>query len=292
MRLRLLTAVLLVAAACGSPGEVAGTDGETAPTTTSAPVTTASPSTTVETDPDEQAALDAARARWADAAPDDYRYVLRRSCECDTEWVAPHTVVVRDGEVVHQVSAHGGAPPDGAVERIADLFEHIQRAIDAGTENHVVYDRATGAPIDVQLDLPGIAADGGVSLTVDFDDQTDELAELAAARARWERSGIDDYRLQYQVRCFCPQAVVTVDVVDGDIDAVSVEPPESAPVDDGRTVEDLFDVVAGAYDTGAASVSVTYSQTTGHPVELFVDVSEMMADEEHGASVLSLTPTD
>ncbi|MDH3706322.1 MAG: DUF6174 domain-containing protein [Acidimicrobiia bacterium] len=292
MRIRLLIVALVVlTAACGSSGQTAGTDGQTAPTTTG-PTGTSTPTTTaVVPDGTEQGALDAARARWDEVALVDYRYVLRRSCECDVEWVAPHTVVVRAGEVVHQQTAYGDEPPEGALMSIDEIFDRIQRAIDAGTDNQVEYDDVSGAPLDVQLDLPGIAADGGFALSVDFDDQTDELAELAAARARWDGAGIGDYQLRYQVNCFCPRAVVTVDVVDGAIETVAVEPHESAPVDRGRTVDDLFDVVAHAYDTGAASVTVAYHADTGYPVEYFVDVHEMMADEEHGVTVLALAAT-
>lgn len=182
--------VVVLLVACGSAADTVGTahtggpDGTTAPTTTVEPSpvsTTSSPPTVAgPVDADEQAALDAARATWDAAALVDYRYVLHRNCECPVEWVSPHIVIVHDGEVVAERLAWLDQDPPGPALTIEDVFSAIEDGIRRGSENHVTYHADTGAPKDVQIDLPAIAADGGFDLRVELTPLTAEQAAAAA----------------------------------------------------------------------------------------------------------------
>ena len=116
--------------------------------------------------------------------------------------------------------------------------------------------------------------------------------DLAAARQRWAEAGIDDYVMTYQQLCFCPEIVVTVKVEDGELVDTDVagDGASGGFTIEGQTVEDMFDEIGEAIDGGAASVEATYDPTDGHPERYFIDVNEMIVDEEHGNTVLELIP--
>jgi hypothetical protein len=62
------------------------------------------------------------------------------------------------------------------------------------------------------------------------------------------------------------------------------------PLSEYQTVEDLFAVLADAYDRGAASVRASYDAETGQPTEFFIDYDEQIADEEVGFTVEPVRP--
>lgn len=134
---------LLVVAGCGDDDApvTAGTD----PTTT----------TVVPADP-EQARLDEARQRWAEAGLDDYRLTWTVQCFC------PRTAFVDtivDGEVVDHEQAPGSdALDDPGPKTVPDVFDEVQAAIDEEPAMlDVTYDEATGAVTswfaDYRLDM-------------------------------------------------------------------------------------------------------------------------------------------
>lgn len=121
---------------------------------------------------------------------------------------------------------------------------------------------------------------------------------LAANRARWTAAGIDDYRMTVQPQCFCPPLRFTVEVRDG----VPVSHAFDDPAEDARigelnqeraaeldTVEELFAMVENALEPAPATLRAAYGEQ-GWPREFWVDVSEMMADEEHGFTVTDFQP--
>lgn len=124
----------------------------------------------------------------------------------------------------------------------------------------------------------------------------DGEAELAANRQRWEAEGLDDYRFTYTRHCFCmPQdrGPFEVTVRGGEVAAVTYEgegePSDRAP-SEYQTVEDLFALLAEAYDRDAARVDVTYDPATGQPTSFYIDYSERVADEELGFDVEPVRP--
>ena len=53
----------------------------------------------------------------------------------------------------------------------------------------------------------------------------------------------------------------------------------------------MFGEIEKALDDGAFSVDATYDPELGYPTEYFIDVEELMADEEFGVVVLQLSPS-
>ena len=113
---------------------------------------------------------------------------------------------------------------------------------------------------------------------------------LDEAHERWARTGIDDYEMTYRDVCFCPETELAVTVRDGAVDDVryTVDPGMGRPPE-GLTVDDLFDELQRAVDDDAVEIRATYDTDTGRPTRYWVDLSEMMADEEHGIDVVEFS---
>ncbi len=98
------------------------------------------------TDGSAQAALDAAKERWADAGVRDYSFKVSLRCFCAREYTKAAVIVVRDGH------PHGKVPRRyRAVATVARQFRRIQDAIDEGVAGLSVVYAARGRPqrIDV-----------------------------------------------------------------------------------------------------------------------------------------------
>lgn len=124
------------------------------------------------------------------------------------------------------------------------------------------------------------------------------FAQLENSRTRWEAAGIRAYRIRSAKSCFCPTAAlgwVEITVEDGVI--TSVERQDSGPGADPvpeehwsvfDTVEDLFDLVESAIESGAYSFEVEYDLEYGHPVLVSLDYQEHTADDEVTIEVAEL----
>ena len=157
-----------------------------------------------------------------------------------------------------------------------------------------------GAPAFVNAAFESAFADGvpaGTALIVVVDAYPPEIqAALDDARARWATAGGTDYDMTLSVSCFClivpedPGARVDLEVRNGVVvsavteNGIVVDPLPSL----FRTVEELFDEIQGAIDERAARISVTY-HADGYPSDLFIDRVSLMADEEIGYTIHSLT---
>jgi hypothetical protein len=113
------------------------------------------------------ATVSAARARWADGSPANYRFDFQRHCFCVVEAVQPVTVEVRGGEIVSVVSRDGGQPVPDALNiewySIEDLFRLIDEAETGGQEVEVEY-APEGYP--TRIVIGSLAADAGVEYQV------------------------------------------------------------------------------------------------------------------------------
>jgi hypothetical protein len=56
------------------------------------------------------------------------------------------------------------------------------------------------------------------------------------------------------------------------------------------TVTEVFARIRRAIEDGSAEVRVTYDPVTGVPLEVWVDIERMMADEEWGVSITEFAP--
>lgn len=122
--------------------------------------------------------------------------------------------------------------------------------------------------------------------------------ELDENRRRFEQSVGSTYAYDYQNVCFCgpdTRENVRITVRDGArVSVTSVD--DGAPIPTARwpgflTVDEIFDDIARALDTGAAAVRVTFDPTLGYPRDVYIDVDERIADEERGYAVRELTAT-
>ena len=123
-------------------------------------------------------------------------------------------------------------------------------------------------------------------------------AQLLKAQSRWERNGASSYRYQAAWTCFCPReytAFVDVSVVDGRVTQVSfAEAGFTGDVPDPERfgpVGELFEFLQDAIGRDAARIDATFHPELGYPVEVFVDFDELLADEELGFMVRSLSAT-
>lgn len=109
--------------------------------------------------------------------------------------------------------------------------------------------------------------------------------DLARGEALWDAAGPSSYDLLVEYHCYCPPTgVVRAEVRDGVL--VATDPPGSTP----PTVPELFDLIAEALRAQAAEVRVTYHATLGYPVQLWIDRSRLVADEEFGYEVTVVAP--
>ena len=99
-------------------------------------------------------------ARWKANTPEAYRYVVRRSCDCARDVLAPYVVTVSGGETTFAfpipVEAPGGGFRDAPADpdTIADVFAAIRRASVAGNDASAGYDRRFGFPVAVTIRSP------------------------------------------------------------------------------------------------------------------------------------------
>lgn len=108
--------------------------------------------------------------------------------------------------------------------------------------------------------------------------------QVEAARSEFAASGIDTYRIRYEIQCFCPPNTVEVEVAEGRVVATNSTSYEVDPL----TVLDLYDLVLDAYREDAALVRATVSSERPRvPADIYIDRDERMADEEVGYRILS-----
>ena len=108
--------------------------------------------------------------------------------------------------------------------------------------------------------------------------------DLAAARSRWHARGFASYRFHVAQTCFCGprEGQATITVRGGRPGAVSDR------LRDAATVPRLFALVARAIRDRVAGLQVTYDARRGYVRHVYVDRSELIADEEVGYDVRDL----
>lgn len=118
-----------------------------------------------------------ARATWAQAEPESYRYRVDLSCECIG--VLSYAVTVTDGRAEQTALDSDGRPlapgtrfegetvGDGPYGPDIDgLFELLDRGLAAGNSVRAAYDAAYGFPTEAQPDVVAAAVDGSVGYRV------------------------------------------------------------------------------------------------------------------------------
>ena len=113
--------------------------------------------------------------------------------------------------------------------------------------------------------------------------------DLVENRAKWEAASSDGQSVSYtaQNSCFCPPDYtrpMNITEQNGKIvDATYADTVEAVPsyIRDGLlTMSERFDQLEAAYLNDAARIDVSYDQQYGYPSSVYIDESEMIADEE------------
>jgi hypothetical protein len=134
---------------------------------------------------------------------------------------------------------------------------------------------AIGGAVACSDDTPGIGLKPQQGITAgDSITGSGDLSELRERRAAWLAHGIDDYRFQLQISCFCGGQItrpVVIEVRGGAIAKVQdLESGNAVPdVSAYPTITKLLDAAIAERSSGGY-VSVAYDRTLGIPVRLEV----------------------
>jgi Family of unknown function (DUF6174) len=111
--------------------------------------------------------------------------------------------------------------------------------------------------------------------------------DLAAAQARWRAGGLTDYAFDLQHLCFCaPGATrtVTITVQQGVWSSIRYADDgtaaDTALFRDYLTIDRLFSFLERAIAQQPDSFTASYDGRFGYPLEVWIDYSRQIADEE------------
>jgi len=126
-------------------------------------------------------------------------------------------------------------------------------------------------------------------------------SELNRNQSMWQDAGINHYRFQLNVGCFClfrSQMPMTVEVKNGEIVSMTDVNGEAFPLDDPMsefvlkyaTIDRLFSELESDSVREADNLTVSYDPTYGFPAEVAIDFIELAADDELYLSVSAFEP--
>lgn len=118
-----------------------------------------------------------------------------------------------------------------------------------------------------------------------------EAARLERAERLWAENRPGHYTFTYQRVCFCPLAVVSVEVLDGEVVAVEWAGPGEEPEIEleGHTIDELFDRTRSELERDPFRATLEFDPALGHPTSVYFDYEEHVADEEWGFQVEDFT---
>ena len=133
--------------------------------------------TTFDSEPDishvaiQEAELEDALAKWEQAGPVSYDYVLTRNCFCPQQFIGPYDGSVRNGEIVlvtyqgddtAKVKGLEDTPYAEVAPDVRAMFEIVREAIKQADEVTVTYHPDLGYPTKVSIDWIRDAVDDEV----------------------------------------------------------------------------------------------------------------------------------
>ena len=122
--------------------------------------------------------------------------------------------------------------------------------------------------------------------------------EMITSEKLWKDQGLRNYDFTLERQAFAPEdwrGPVNIQVRNGT--AVSVTYVSSGVAvtegkfDNADTIDKLFTMLKNAYtgegdfEQKADTINVTYNAQMGYPTTFFIDVSQTIADEEHGYTI-------
>ena len=140
--------------------------------------------------------------------------------------------------------------------------------------------------------LPVPNAERGLFRVVECPEGDRFYRDYLAARFRWRASGITSYQygFRWSTMIFWRGKISVVDGEVSSYERLEAFPPffEEPPL--YRTIDGLFDRIADAWASNAASIRVTWDRQFGYPRSVFIDQSLMIADEEQSWTIEFLEP--
>ena len=137
-----------------------------------------------------------------------------------------------------------------------------------------------------------------VTVTLKPDDKpkpTDIQVTLNQNRTKWASEMKPDYRFNFRWICFCvPEYIklANISVRQNTIDSATFVEDGVPIVAEGleryQTIEELFDFIQEAIDENAHSISAGYHSELGYPMDVWIDYSAGIADEERGFKIDNL----
>jgi hypothetical protein len=113
----------------------------------------------------------------------------------------------------------------------------------------------------------------------------DPIDRLDAARSLWSTEGPTSYTMTVELQCFCPQIKWKNIVRDGEVESTESVGEDQFMEPRSQAMEDLFDEVESVIRDGYFRLDLEFDTASGALANYWVDVEEMMADEEHGVIV-------
>lgn len=126
-------------------------------------------------------------------------------------------------------------------------------------------------------------------------------SELSRNQSKWQDAGIDHYRFDLGVGCFCPVGDImpmTVEVLNGEVvsiidvngDAFTSTHPMSEFILRYATIDRIFSELNSDSVQEADKLTVSYDPTYGFPSEVSIDFIELAADDELYLSASAFEP--
>lgn len=121
--------------------------------------------------------------------------------------------------------------------------------------------------------------------------------QISMKRAAWSEKKPAHYSFEAELMCFCPETVrkpVTFEVKEGvtvathyaDGGEIAAELKELFVKHD--SIDKIFAILQDAADRNASDIRTTFDPALGYPLEIAIDYSTQMADEELGLSIRNL----
>ena len=112
--------------------------------------------------------------------------------------------------------------------------------------------------------------------------------EVNVAYNKWRDSGITSYSFKIALRhCECDGRTYEVFVVNNAVKTVKTAEGYIFSNKDSRfeTIDKLFEVIISALNKNPYAAQITYNPSYGFPVDVYIDLNQLMADEEIGFEI-------
>ena len=121
----------------------------------------------------------------------------------------------------------------------------------------------------------------------------DEL-NLQEQEKKWKKQGITDYEFTSQISCFCrsdytlPKAIV---VKNDEIQSINGVAYANLEYENHMTIDELFDYIEDRQNKNPVIENLEFDSVYGFPSYIYFDISEMIADDEIGYTIINFIPT-